>query len=177
MTPELEGRYLSWLHSKVVLEYMPSSDRSFYELLRILHGIEFTWYVIGDDNRMAYGLEIRKMFVRESRSCVDDQWLSEPCSVLEMLIALSDLAEFDTDTPRHIWFWKFMENLGLSDMNDASNPDAYSDVEPIVQCFVDRGYSPNGQGGLFPLRDPNDDQRNVELYYQFCAYLMENRYE
>ena len=173
MTPELEGRYLTWLHSKVVLEYMPSSDQSYYELLRILHAMEFTWKVVGDDNRAEYGLEVRRIFVKDTKSVVSDQWMSEPCSVLEMLIALSDLAEFESDTPRHIWFWRFMKNLGLSDLNDASNPDAYSDIEPIVDRFIEREYDANGNGGLFPLQDPHHDQRQVEIWYQLCAYLLE----
>ena len=169
----LEDRYLSWLHGKVVLEYMPSSDESFYELLRVLHATEFIWLVKGDDNRAEYGLEVRRIFSTDTRQDVSADWMSEPCSVLEMLIALADHADFETDTPRHIWFWRFMQNLGLAEMNDASNPDVYADIEPIIHRFVWREYASDGTGGLFPLKGPHADQRQVELWYQFCAYILE----
>lgn len=176
MYEELEARYLSWLHYKVVLEFAPNTSQSFYELFRILNSIEFVYSVTGDDNRAAYGKQLREFFCTETRSSRVPSWLDEPCSVLEMLVAFADEAEFNTETQRYIWFWRFMDNLKLSHLNDAVNPDAYSDVAPIIDRFLWRKYSSDGSGGLFPLRRPREDQRHVEIWYQFCAYVMENGY-
>lgn len=176
MNEELEARYLSWLHSKVVLEFAPNSSHSYYELFRILNSIEFIYSVQGDDNRAAYGKQLREFFLTESRTPRDYAWLDEPCSVLEMLVAFADEAEFNTDVARHVWFWKFLDNLGLSYLNDAVNPDAYADVDPIIDRLIWRTYSYNGDGGLFPLDHPKEDQRRVEIWYQFSAYAIENGY-
>jgi hypothetical protein len=38
---------------------------------------------------------------------------------------------------------------------------------------IHRYYQPNGHGGFFPLENPQDDQRHVELWYQLNEYVME----
>lgn len=176
MNEELEARYLSWLHNKVVLELAPNSAQSYYELFRILNGIEFVYLVPGDDNRAAYGKQLREFFLTESRCRRDPNWLNEPCSVLEMLIAFAGEAEFETEIPKHIWFWTFLDTLKLSHLNDAVNPDAYADIIPIIDVLIWRTYSYNGRGGLFPLEHPKQNQREVEIWYQFSAYILENNY-
>jgi hypothetical protein len=37
-----------------------------------------------------------------------------------------------------------------------------------------RLYTTSGYGGLFPLEEPKEDQRKVEIWYQMMAYLGEN---
>jgi hypothetical protein len=87
-----------------------------------------------------------------------------------MLIAFSKRAEFATDVPHAQWFWEFIDNLGLTEFNDASEVTT-DDVADILYTFVWRLYRDNGKGGLFPLEGPHQDQRKVEVWYQFCAYL------
>jgi len=94
------------------------------------------------------------------------------CSVLEMLIPLARRAEFDTDIPMRDWFWTFLRNLGIDEMNDAT-PAVKARVDPILERLIWRRYRRDGLGGLFPLRRPMEDQREVEIWYQFCAYLTE----
>jgi hypothetical protein len=40
-----------------------------------------------------------------------------------------------------------------------------------MERCVWRTYEPNGVGGFFPLENPNEDQREVELWYQMSAYV------
>jgi hypothetical protein len=32
----------------------------------------------------------------------------------------------------------------------------------------------SGLGGMFPLEDPREDQRAIEIWYQMMAYINEN---
>lgn len=173
MNVELEERYFNWLYSRVVLEDNPSPSQRYYRLLGLLHKTKFIWTVLGDDNRAEYGKELRREFVAEQRiKNPGAGWLEETCSVLEMLIAFASIAEFETEKAAHLWFWVFLENLGLNEMNDASGFDEASAVTALNH-FIFRKYAPNGRGGLFPLMHPKEDQREVEIWYQFCAYINE----
>ena len=169
---ELEERYFTWLHGRVVLEFAPSQSRSYYELFKVLHNIEYVWLVLGDDNRAEYGKELRRTFMNVHRQPVPYGWNSEPCSVLEMLIAFASEAEFETDISSPEWFWRFLSTLRLDHLTDAvpQNPDY---IETIIDTFIWRKYDYYGNGGLFPLDHPQQDQRNVEIWYQFCAYVHE----
>jgi hypothetical protein len=62
--------------------------------------------------------------------------------------------------------------LGLEDFNDAFLTDTDL-IEDILDQFIWRTYDYNCNGGLFPLDDPKDDQRNVEIWYQFANYLVD----
>lgn len=175
MDAELEERYFNWLYNKVVLEQVPSPNCRYLSLFRKLHTTEFVWYISGDDNRAEYGKELRRSFSYETRTPITDAWVDEPASVLEVLIAFADIAEFETDEPRSQWFWIFLENLGLSGFNDAAYYDLFDDahIDEILHKFINRTYDRNGNGGLFPLRHADRDQRKVEIWYQFCAYIAE----
>jgi len=169
---ELEARYFTWLHGKVVLEFAPTTSRSYYELFKILHATEFVWVISGDDNRAEYGKTLRATFLNGIRQPYAEGWDAQPCSVLEMLIALAEEAEFETDFPHAEWFWRFMLTLDLDQYNDSTHIDV-DHVEHILDRLVWRKYEYNGTGGLFPLEHPQRDQRNVEIWYQFCAYVIE----
>jgi hypothetical protein len=142
------------------------------KLLRILHSVEFVWLISGDDNRAEDGLEIRREFLIQSRMDQDPAWTLLGCSVLEMLIAFSRRTEWQTDISARDWFWIFLTHLGLEDLNDAQGRfDNY--VIEVIDRFIWRTYDRNGHGGLFPLYDTDNDQRKIEVYYQFCEYLIE----
>lgn len=94
--------------------------------------------------------------------------------MLELFIVLARLLAFEMDDPAEVWFWHLIEVLDLEQFNDR-NYDARAE-EHISEAFnrvIWRTYAPDGSGGLFPLRRPDRDQRNVELWYQLNAYLLE----
>lgn len=169
----IEEVYFNWLYFKVAYETNPTPSLTFYTLLRDLHSTEFVWLLSGDDNRAQDGLDLRRGFLRESFLGQDSHWMNIGCSVLEMLIALSQKAEWETDLTAREWFWIFMTNLGLSDLSDAKT-NISRKVSEILDLLIWRTYAPNGIGGMFPLKNPSDDQRQVEIWYQFYAYLNEN---
>ena len=165
MTEPIEESYFNWLCAKV----LSNSSNMYRDLLHILHSTEFVWVVPIDENRLEDGLELRIDFLRETRLERDDHWYSLGCSVLEMLIAFSRRAEFQTGIKDSDWFWELIENLGLGEFRRLPNDPSV--ISEIIDRFIWRTYSEDGHGGLFPLRWPKQDQRELEIWYQFYEYL------
>lgn len=140
-----------------------------------MHETEFVWFIPNDDNRAEDGRALREEFLDERRmSAVEHaDWFELGCSFLEMLVGLSHRMAFEAQNDPHIWFWHFVETLGLTKYTDASAYDAEK-VREILETVIWRTYEPDGVGGLFPLRQTHDDQREVELWYQLSAWLSEN---
>lgn len=170
MKEPIDDAYLTWLSAKVTLG--DDLSRSYSRLLEAMYNFEFVWQMIGDDNRAEDGLDLRSDFLIAARLDDNPNWHSVGCSVLEMMIALADRADWQSDIDMPTWFWIFVTNLGLGDYQDDNfNEDA---VTEILYNLVWRDYEFNGDGGMFPLREPQEDQREVEIWYQFSAYLAEH---
>jgi len=74
------------------------------------------------------------------------------------------------------WFAEFVANLRLGGYTD----EAYelrdsAKINRVLQKFNQRKYDSYGDGGIFPLKAPEEDQKKVELWYQMSAYMAENR--
>ena len=67
------------------------------------------------------------------------------------------------------WFWGMITNLGLGHMTDSKFDEREADV--IIDRFLNREYEPNGKGGLFTVRNYDEDLRDVEIWNQLCYYL------
>ena len=126
-----------------------------------------------DDNRATEGQDLREEFLETSGiDIVDENWMTLGCSFLEMLIALSRRLDFETSAGAREWFWCLLDNLELRHLTDAVDIPPES-IDEKINAVIWRTYSFNGRGGLFPLRHPAKDQRQVELWYQLNAYLLE----
>lgn len=169
-------RYLDWLYSLVAPVTIRNPARSYRKLVNHLFKREFQWFVPNDDNRIEDGRELRDEFL--DTFVVDDddpEWVDLEVSVLEVLVALSRRASYETNTAPDFWFWRFMVNLDLRKYTDAAYKQGrWEDVDAIVDRFVERKYDRRGHGGLFPLTHGKEDQRQIELWYQMNAYLLEN---
>lgn len=169
----LEHLYFNWLCAKVIYIRNQTPSTTYWKLLKTLHQTEFAWLMSGDDNRAEDGLELRREFLLAADIPDHQDWRrNPPCSVLEMLIAFSRRTEFQTATPARDWFWEFIENLGLRYSDDGSEMTP-GEIQDILDPFIWRTYDYNGRGGMFPLERPHRDQRRVEIWYQFCDYLMD----
>jgi hypothetical protein len=170
----LENLYFNWLCAKVVDVRKTLPSQTYWELLKLLHTTEFVWIVSRDDNRIADGKQLREEFLLYGYIPDDPDWRLYPgCSVLEMLIAYARRTEFLADyTGLSVqdWFWEFLHNLGLDMCDDGSDFDPQG-VADILDVFIWRTYPENGVGGLFPLKHPKQDQRKIEIWYQFFDYL------
>lgn len=129
------------------------------------------------------GLDLREEFLDTYPNIYrSSTWMALDCSMLEMMVALARRADFHAfngtiEGGPGGWFRKFLENLKISQYVDARiNNRDLEVVDAILKVVNERTYKPNGRGGLFPLRRPREDQRNVEIWYQLNAYLLENKY-
>ena len=101
--------------------------------------------------------------------------LEKPCSVLEMMVALSLRCEEEIMDDPNIgdrtrqWFWGMVVSLGLGAMHDDRFDKKY--VDETIERFLKRKYEYDGRGGLFTIKDSNRDLREVEIWYQLCWYL------
>lgn len=166
----LESAYFNWLCAQVMKIETPTPSLTYWKLLLELQNTEFVWLVSMDDNRSEDGKELRIEFMRQIGMEIDHEWLNIGCSVLEMLIAFSRRASFTTGRSSEDWFWVFLDNLGLSEFNDASY--LHFPVSDIVDRFIWRTYEFDGTGGLFPILHTPRDQRKIEVWYQFSEYIM-----
>lgn len=158
--------YFEWLCERVELDRKPSYGPA----LRQLYSAKFNVLVPYDENRAADGIELRHKYEAEVGP-LPPKVYSEPCTLLEMIIALAErmsfeIMDYDQDLDIPTCFWLMMENLGIR-KNHEMNP-------PIIRRLNDRTYQRNGRGGLFPVNHSDRDQRDVELWYQMHGYILEN---
>lgn len=173
MTEPLDELYLRWLYGQVGNVKLRDHRRTHWSLMRLLYKKEFVWLIPNDDNRLEDGRDLRMEFVHELEiDDVDPLWMTLGCSMLEMLIGLSRRLNFEEESQTVAeWFWELIVNLGMQDID--SDFDRNGTHSATLDRVIWRTYRPTGHGGLFPLRHPKEDQRDVELWYQLCAYLLE----
>lgn len=174
--------YFNWLYGIV-----EDSDREYTFLLRQLFEVEFstdTAFLIDTDmNRIDDAMDLRKDFVKENLIREDvlfiDDFNHQPCSLLEMMISLAYRMEDVMGMDRFPdWFWIMISNLGLDEFEDSSFKSIsmrriIDKIDRKVSNLLNREYCKDGTGGLFPLKNPDSDQRDVEIWYQMSAYLIE----
>lgn len=169
MNENSEDSYFRWLRSLVGSTRNGNPERTYSLLFEQMHNKPFRWFVPNDDNRLADGAGLREEYFGE----IDRRY--EP-SFLEVLIGLCHRASFESDAETSEWMGEFLRNMGLDEWNDSFYMDHDPDhVDVIMTRVINREYDIDGRGGLFPLDDPMYNQREVELWYQMSAYLLEGK--
>lgn len=172
--------YFEWLCELVCVDGR-YTDESYWTLAKELYDTEFYWSLDMDADRAADGVALRYRYLNDGGN---DRYEGE-CNVLEMLVALADrldtiIDELDGEDRTPILFWNMIDNLGLSNFSDHMFDDYPERVHTFhrriirkLEKWLDRDITYNGEGGLFPLQRPRSDQRNVDIWYQANAYLLE----
>lgn len=174
MTGTIDDQYFEWLYSHIGSVRNRNPARSVWNLAHQLYTKEFVWLIANDDNRVEDGRELRQEFiVQREPDEIPQEWMDLGCSMLEMMIALARRASFEANGSPGDWFWLFLRNLDIFIMDDAYDYLATQHVERVLERFIYRNYESSGEGGLFPLRRAERDQRKVELWYQLAAYIGE----
>lgn len=178
MRDKINDEYFDWLFDLVCKKRF-SKQVSYRKLLVRLHNTDFRYVMTRDRNRFEDGVSLRHRFILhhdyEDAYELIMESLDGPCSVLEMMIALGIRCEEDImDDTRYEnragqWFWGMITNLGLNSMTDARFDERF--VDDVVERFLDRNYAPDGKGGLFRIRNCDEDLRKVEIWYQLLWYL------
>lgn len=174
-TAPLDDQYLIWLYGQVGSVKTKRKINAHWSLLQQLYKTIFVAIVPHDENRIADATDLRYEFLADTEEEQGDlEWMRSPCSMLELLIILSRQLAFEMDDDEKVWFWHLIEMLELEHFNDQEyNDGAQKEIAQALDRVIWRTYSPDGHGGLFPLRNPPRDQRKVELWYQLNAYLLE----
>lgn len=170
----VKDEYFEWLYDKVC-KGRAHSKFSYVKLFKHLHQTEFIFIIPNDINRAKDGADLRYRFAMLKDDDTIMDILDGPCSVLEMMVALAirceesimDDTQFGDRTGQ--WFWGMMSNLGIGRMDDDIYDEDY--VGTVINRFLERRYEPNGKGGLFYIKDCEDDLRDVEIWIQLCWYL------
>ena len=174
----IEKDYFEWMHGLVCGDIY-TNQNSYRSLLEYLHNVTFTYSIKKDGNRALDGIDLRYRFAEEYypelRYSEVTELLSGPCSVLEMMIGLAIRCEETImDDPSYgnrmsQWFWKMIVSLGLGAMTDRRFDIRY--VEGVVERFLNREYEPDGRGGLFRIRNCEQDLREIEIWIIMLWYL------
>ena len=170
---EVHQEYFEWL-----VDLVDGQDHQL--LLYHLHQIPYIPVLERDENRAEDGASLRDRYEYETSYSNYDIFI-DTSSVLEMLIGLSvkmnDLfVGIEEDDRTYYWFWEIMTNLKLDIYVDNLfiRVNSLVEIDEILETFLNSKYDEDGQGGLFPLRSPEKDQRKVEIWYQMSAYIDEN---
>lgn len=173
----IDDLYMTWLYKQYAVVSNRNPARSYWKLTEQLYTIPFTWMVANDDNRAADGVELRDEFVVECEvEYVDVDWHQRECSFLEMLLALARRTSYNAMGTPAAWFGKFLDNLGIRFSDRDYDVETEYLVNNAALRVIYRQYDESGAGGIFPLEHPRQDQREVELWYQASAYLLEGGY-
>lgn len=168
----VQRNYYRWICKMVGDEFGAFTHK---KTLELLHSIEFRWLLPRDEHRAEDGVSLRYRYAVDKGFDKTPAELAGKCSVLEMLAALALRAEenFLADDAygdrTGEWFWKMLTTMGIGRYSDDRFDKAK--VEDAVQRFLDREYEPDGKGGLFIIKNPEKDLRDVEIWYQLLWWI------
>lgn len=177
---DIAYEYLDWMYD-LVCDDQYSKDLGYRKLFGYLYNVEFTYTIPMDGNRYEDGINLRYRFGDERG--IDDSLIAAsidavPCSVLEMIIALSLRCEEQIMDDDHYgnrvgqWFWEMIVNLKLGGMTDENFDEDY--VQQRIDILLNHQYKRNGDGGLFTIHDRTKDMRKTDIWYQMNWYLTES---
>ena len=175
---ELKELYFEWMCG-LVYDTTYNRKLSYARLLHKLNELPFNYILPMDENRESDGIYLRYRFGVDTdipQAIVASFLDNVPCSMLEMMVALSlrceeDIMENDMVGNRTgQWFWEMIVSLGLGGQNDQRFDSDY--VEKVVERFANRDYKPDGEGGLFTIPNCKYDLRNLEIWMQMNQYLI-----
>lgn len=173
MTHPLAEDYLRWLELQLRDKQLAAPSRSFWGLVELMFNKEFVWLIANDDNRIVDGLDLRAEFCHDHNLASDSLRNLGPCSFLEVLIGLSRRLAFAAGGSAPGWAWQLLNNLELHRMGDPLDQRKARKADDILDAVIWRTYAPDGQGGFFPLIDAEEDQTQVEIWYQMSAFIGE----
>lgn len=149
-------------------------DCTYKVLLDVLYRKEFHPVLPMDIDRAESAKSMRRLYLDMEE---DDLGV---CRCIEVLIDLSRFMAFQLRTNEEtidlsVIFWELLDNLGLTKYTDEVC-DAVSVVDQIgetLENWMYRNYDEAGNGNIFPLKNPKHNQKNVEIWYQMHAYILE----
>ena len=169
----MDDRYFEWLLKKVTNNL---KTFKYWKLSEWLFNEPFVWSIRNDENRAVDGLGLRREYISTGQT-LSRNIADRPCSILEMLIALSIRCDQDILGDPDVYkggklFWIMIDNLGLDVYDDQWFKE--DDVADIIDIWLSRRFDTRGNGSIFPCQKPCQNHRKVEIWVQMCDYLNEN---
>lgn len=136
------------------------------QLCQMLFDIPFHWdpKIVLDENSAENGKYLRVKYFEETGNKCDR---TGRCSVLEVLVSMAigmeQIMAVPGEEQPERWFWEMIDNLDLEN----------GDAEDKIERWMNRDFTRNGEGGMFPIRHPHQDQRTAPFWQQAMAYLGE----
>lgn len=159
------NEYYHWMIDQVSDRYY--DNRYYSKLLFDLDNIEYTWSISLDENRAKDGLQMRY-----EQGC-DRKGM--PCSILEMMVALSLRVVRDgyiSEDEICTFFWDMIKTVGLY-FNDDYNYDSDLTDERIAN-MLNHEYNYDGSdGALFIVNEPRNDMRDTQIWMQAMWHIAE----
>lgn len=170
----LREDYLRWLEPQLRNE-RDRPDKTYWELLNVMFDKKFESRIAMDSNRLMDGLDLRVDFARgyQPRTSTEKLDALGPCSFLEVLVALSRRMAFTAGGDAPGWCWQLLSNIELHRMWDPLTRPKHVKIREVMDTVISRTYMPDGTGGFFPLAWADDDQTQIELWYQLNSYVEE----
>lgn len=181
----LQDAYFRWLCGIIGYKNIDYPSCRYCLLLTYLYNIDF--YILEDvqgneQNRIIDAMDLKVEFCETHPEIDPDQMFRNRPSVLEVLVALARRIDDDIMYDPRVglnaskWFWEIIQNLHMEGFTDDNYNYNWStdDIDILMERCMDRMYDKNGNGSLFPLKNPTFDPRNVEIWTQMQAWLNEN---
>lgn len=165
MSATVSHDYLNWLISQIQIIGPP---RAYNELFFQMHSTPFVWSIEGDDSRVNDGRDLRIDYPHR-----DDLSNQEYVSFLEVLLGLSRRLAFIAGGEAELWAWQLIENLGFANFTDPLTNPKRREIRKRLTMVMARTYGPDGNGGFFPLNNPEEDQTQIKIWKQLQAYVNE----
>jgi len=165
--------YFEWLVNQID----DGEHEDFLPVLSFLWKKEFRWHNALDRGRAADGIKLREEYADEYDIYWDEEVEEEPCSVLEMLIRLClDIENNVTGVPGEerpdIWFWEFLENLGIDERCTGRGYDK-GYLDHCIDTWLRGNISTNGKHSPFPIHRRGVNQKHKDMWMQAMAYVNE----
>lgn len=177
--------YVCYLMNRAHIDAEGSNGYS--TLCLTMMDIPFLPWMVMDENRCSECRELRHEFAEEYDEDVNilDREYSETGTMLELILVMAEKMQYELSDSIYnagtgAWFELLLENLGLNRYTNevfevlGNRTLETNEVVDILTAFNYRTYGWDGQGGMFPLRLPHQDQRYVELIIQMNNYIEEN---
>lgn len=162
-----KARYTRWLISHLGADTCP-----YIFLCSYLNSLEF-YYILSDDkNRVGDARSLRNDYIDQYGDDILDD-LPMAVTVLEVLVSLSDKADWVIQDSPYKWFVTFLKNLGLDFLEDkAWSQDGEAYTASIIHKWLDRRFSHNGSGS--PFRSSKYDLTQVSMWDAMQWYLADD---
>ena len=176
---DLERNYYEWLCHQICTTLECTRKACEYsKLLYFLYSTPFDYTIEMDFYRAQSGINLRYDFGKEKHVSAEDisgYLTDKSCSVLEMIIALCKridyiLMDSDKGDTTGTWFWTIIGNLMLDKYPDHDfKPD-----DVIVRNLLNRDYTKDGVGSMFPMPGCRHNLREVDIWYQAMWYVTDS---